>query len=356
MEQQKYDFDRVVRGCITIAVLVGLYFVVRRLSGVLVPFLVSWLIAYMLNPLCEFYQYKCRMKVRGLAVAATIITALLAVAVFVLMVIPPMVNEMHHLSDYLSHYLTDFRFSDYVPEEMQKRLRDAIVDADLISLVQSDGFLSVLQTSAPKLWAVLSGGVSAISGLAVSFICVLYIIFILLDYDVLADAWVRMIPKKYRAHAEMLMTDLSGGMNSYFRGQAKVASIVGILFAIGFEIIGLPLGIVMGLLIGVLNMVPYLQTLAVFPCLLLGVLQSAETGRPFWVIFLCLLVVFVLVQATQDLVLTPRIMGKAMGLHPAIILLALSVWGSLLGVAGMIIALPMTTLMISYYRRFVIDK
>jgi predicted PurR-regulated permease PerM len=71
---------------------------------------------------------------------------------------------------------------------------------------------------------------------------------------------------------------------------------------------------------------------------------------------LCALAVFVVVQAIQDLILTPRIMGSAMGLNPAIILLSLSVWGSLLGIIGLIIALPLTTLLISYYRRFVIKE
>ncbi|MDE7408357.1 MAG: AI-2E family transporter, partial [Muribaculaceae bacterium] len=65
--------------------------------------------------------------------------------------------------------------------------------------------------------------------------------------------------------------------------------------------------------------------------------------------------VYIVVQAIQDLVLTPKIMGKAMGLNPAIILLSLSVWGSLLGLLGMILALPMTTLLLSYYERYVIN-
>jgi predicted PurR-regulated permease PerM len=71
---------------------------------------------------------------------------------------------------------------------------------------------------------------------------------------------------------------------------------------------------------------------------------------------LCALAVFAVVQAIQDMYLTPRIMGRVMGLNPAIILLSLSVWGSLLGIIGLIIALPLTTLLISYYRRFVLNE
>lgn len=133
-----------------------------------------------------------------------------------------------------------------------------------------------------------------------------------------------------------------------------MALIVGVLFAIGFRIVGLPMGITVGLFIGLLNLVPYLQTIGIIPVTLLALIQSAETGTNFWIIIGGCAIVFVVVQTTQDMFLVPKIMGKAMGLNPAVILLSLSVWGSLLGMAGMIIALPVTTLLISYYKRFVV--
>ena len=117
---------------------------------------------------------------------------------------------------------------------------------------------------------------------------------------------------------------------------------------------GLPLGISLGLLIGVLNLIPYMQTIGILPMALLSLLKSAETGENFWVIFGLSLLVLGIVQVIQDLFLTPRIMGKAMGLNPAIILLSLSIWGTLLGFIGLIVALPLTTLCLSYYKRFIL--
>ena len=117
---------------------------------------------------------------------------------------------------------------------------------------------------------------------------------------------------------------------------------------------GLPLAIIVGLFIGLLNMVPYLQVIGIAPCLLLGLLQAAESGTSYWLILLFIALVFVVVQCIQDLFLVPKIMGNVTGMNPAIILLSLSIWGALLGVTGMIIALPMTTLCISYYKRFVL--
>ena len=131
---------------------------------------------------------------------------------------------------------------------------------------------------------------------------------------------------------------------------------MGILFSVGFSIVGMPLAVALGMFIGVLNLVPYLQMLGIVPAVLLALVRSNQTGENFWLIILYCFIVFLVVQGIQDLVLTPRIMGKMMGLRPAVILLSLSVWGYLLGFIGLIIALPLTTILISYYRFFVLKE
>jgi predicted PurR-regulated permease PerM len=186
------------------------------------------------------------------------------------------------------------------------------------------------------------------------FVTFLYFIFILLDYEKIADGWSKLIPIKYRPFAQGLVSDLEFNMNRYFRGQALIALCVSVLFSVGFKIVGFPLAVVLGIFIGILNLIPYMQIIGLIPMLLLSLLKAAETGNNFWIIFGSGLLVLGVVQVIQDLYLTPKIMGKAMGLNPAIILLSLSIWGTLLGFIGLIIALPMTTLTLSYYKRFVL--
>ena len=106
--------------------------------------------------------------------------------------------------------------------------------------------------------------------------------------------------------------------------------------------------------IGLISFVPYLQVVGFLPAALLALLKSAETGQNFWWLLLLVLIVYLVVQVLQDTIFTPRIMGKIMGLPPAIILLSLSVWGYALGIIGLILALPVTTLAISYYKRYVV--
>ena len=177
-----------------------------------------------------------------------------------------------------------------------------------------------------------------------------------MDYESIASGWIRLIPIKYRDFVTNICNDIKDGMNRYFRGQALVALCVGILFSIGFLIIDFPLAIGLGLFIGFLNLVPYLQIIGFIPTILLTILKAADTGGNFWVILAGALLVFVVVQIIEDAILVPRIMGKITGLNPAIILLSLSVWGALMGMLGMIIALPLTSLMLSYYQRFIINK
>ena len=144
-------------------------------------------------------------------------------------------------------------------------------------------------------------------------------------------------------------------MNSYFRGQALIALSVGILLSIGFSIIGLPLAIILGIFIGLLNFIPYMQALGIIPLGLAAVLMAIQTNSSVWGSLALAYGVLMIVQVIQDMILVPKIMGGRMGMRPSLILLALSVWGYLLGFFGMLIALPGTMALYSIYMRYVVE-
>jgi predicted PurR-regulated permease PerM len=267
---------------------------------------------------------------------------------------PAISRQANSLSQSVKTYVSQWDGSEYFSPQVNERIEEIIQSIDIKTLIESQEIQQGVKKVLPILGDWISSGVNALMGLAVAFICILYIIFLLIDYEKITTNWHKYIPARFRDSIVMLLSDLDRNMNAYFRGQALVAGIVGILFAIGFQIIGLPMGIGVGLFIGVLNLVPYMQALGIPPCILLGLIQSAETGRPVWVVMLCIAAVFIIVQTIQDMVLVPKIMGDVTGMGPAWILLSLSIWGSLLGFVGMIIALPVTTLLVSYYKRFVL--
>ena len=343
-----------VRTAITLAVLVALYLLVRRLSGVLLPFLISFVVAYMLAPIVNFFQHTCRLKSRVLSIIVTILLVIGVLTGAVAAVMPAISRQANALSQSVKTYVSQWDGSEYFSPQVNQRIEEIIQSIDIKTLIESQEIQQGIKKVLPILGDWISSGVNALMGLAVAFICILYIIFLLIDYEKITTNWHKYIPTRFRDSIVMLISDLDRNMNAYFRGQALVAGIVGILFAIGFQIIGLPMGIGIGLFIGLLNLVPYMQALGIPPCILLGLIQSAETGRPVWVVMLCIAAVFIIVQTIQDMVLVPKIMGDVTGMGPAWILLSLSVWGSLLGFVGMIIALPVTTLLVSYYKRFVL--
>ena len=147
--------------------------------------------------------------------------------------------------------------------------------------------------------------------------------------------------------------DVERELNNYIRGQGTVALCMGIMFCIGFTIIDFPMAIGLGILIGILDLVPYLHSFAIIPTAFLALLKAADTGQNFWWVFGLALLIFIIVQLISDMIVTPKVMGKTMGLNPVVLLLSLSIWGALLGFIGLIIALPLTTLIIAYWQRYV---
>lgn len=352
---QPINHSAIIRTVVTVVVLVALYILIRRLSGVLLPFLISFVLAYMLAPIVNFFQHKCRLKNRVLSVIVTILLVLGVLTGAVAALVPAISKQATSLSNSVKTYVAQWNGNEYLSVETNQRIEELIQSLDIKALLQSNE----VQQGLSKVANFLGDGLLAIGNsvlsLAIIFVCIMYIIFLLVDYEKITLNWYKYIPARFSETMQMLLHDLDRNMNAYFRGQALIAAINGLLFAIGFQIIGLPMGIGLGIMIGILNLVPYMQILGALPAVLLGLIQAAETGRPFWVILLCIAAVFVIVQIVENMILTPTIMGEVTGMGPAWILLSLSIWGSLLGFVGMIIALPLTTLLISYYKRFVLN-
>ena len=324
-----------------------------RLYGVLLPFFVSFLLAYLLDPIVDFVQHKCKVKFRGLSVTIVLLlfVGLLTLAIYLL--IPAIGREVKSAAIGVEQYFANFDADRYFTFEQQEKIKKTLDGLNLESMLSYPEVRDAMKSIAPKVGGWITGGLSWLAELVVIFIGLMYLIFLMIDFPKIRANWSSYVPEKYRDKARTLLRDVDHNMNAYFRGQGLVALIVGILFAIGFCIIGMPMGIAMGLIIGVLNLVPYMQALGIPPCILLCLVQSAQTGRPVWVTLLCMALVFVVVQTLQDMLLTPKIMGKVTGMGPAAILLSLSIWGAIFGVIGMILALPLTTLGISYYKHYI---
>jgi len=327
-----------------------------RLYGILLPFFVSFLLAWLLDPLVSFIQYKCRVKFRILSVAITLILFVGLMILGVYLLIPAVEHEVKKSAVAIEQYFETFDASRYLTDEQQAKVQETLDGLNLRSVLSYPEVRDGIKSFLPKIGGWITGGLSWLSELLVIFIGLLYLIFLLISFPSIRAHWRDYIPKKHLPAVSTIVHELSVNMNAYFRGQGLIALCVGILFAIGFTLTGMPMGFVMGLIIGVLNLVPYMQALGIPPCIILCLVQSAQTGQPVWLTLLLMAIVFIVVQTFQDMVLTPKIMGKVTGLGPAAILLSLSFWGALMGVVGMIIALPLTSLGISCYKHYVLHE
>ncbi|MDE6144547.1 MAG: AI-2E family transporter, partial [Muribaculaceae bacterium] len=348
-----YTFDRVVRILFTVCTVMAVVFLLDSLKGVLLPFLVACLIAYMLEPVVRWNMKWTRCTTRFVPVVLTLLEASALIAVSCLILVPYLVTETAEMTVMIKRYATTQIHIPYISSSIHDFIRDNVDFNEISRMLSREEWMSLIKKTLSSSWSFLSSGLAIVLGVLSWLIVVLYVIFIMLDYERIMLSFRQLVPLRHRKRAFQVGNDIKNAMNRYFRGQFLIALIVGILFSIGFLIIGLPMGVVLGMFIGMLNMVPYLQLISLPVTALLCIVCTASSGVDFWVIFWESMAVYVVVQCIQDLVLTPRIMGKAMGLNPAIILLSLSIWGSLLGFMGLIIALPLTTLLISYYDTYV---
>ncbi len=349
-----FTFDRVVRMVIGLAIVCGMLWFIYILKDVLLPFSVACLIAYMFEPFVQFNKRLLNLRRRTPAVFVTLFEAVFFCAVVCYFVVPMLFDEMHRMANIMRNYAANHAEVKFLPEQFQDFLRRNVDFNQVSEILSRQEWSSLLESALNNAWNLISGSISLIISVVSWLIVILYVVFIMIDYEKLSRGLKHLVPPKYRDVAGRIGNDVKRSMNHYFRGQALVAFIVGILFSIGLSIVGLPMAVVLGLFIGLLNMVPYLQLISIIPTTLLCLIYAVGGGGNFWVIFWESMAVYAVVQLIQDLYLTPRIMGKAMGLNPAVILLSLSVWGVLLGVIGLIIALPLTTLLLAYYDQYII--
>lgn len=351
-----FTHDRTVRMLLLILLLVLLIWGLSAIWSVILPFLLAGIFAYVMMPIVRFFQYRLRLRYRGLAVLLTFVLLGGLIWLGLIYIVPSVREEVEKtLSSISSYNGGQDILKRILPPELRRYFEGNFNFGRLSRGVSFQQIIENTKIVIDQAGSIISGTLSVFSWGFVFLVGLMYFIFILLDFEGLARGLVSLFPQSVRPTAYSIFKDLDYYMNSYFRGQALVALSVGVLLSIGFNIIGLPLATAMGIFIGLLNFIPYMQALGVIPLGLTCLLMAAQTGENA---FICLLLgfgVLLLVQILQDMFIVPRIMGHSMGMRPSLILLVLTVWGSLFGFFGMLIALPVTMFGYNLYMRYVLQ-
>lgn len=353
MKKREITFDTFARALFFVGALVAGYFLMRYLWPVLLPFFIAWMLAYMLFPVVKFFQYKCHLRNRVVSIIITLLLAIALVSGVVLLILPVLIEEVGNIKSVAINFIENGTRNANIPDFIENFFRQTFGQYDLKKLLLKEDVQNLIKDTVPQVWDFLWTTAGTIVSIVASLIALLYLFFLLLDYEHFSEGFVKMAPKHRQPFVRTLINDVDNSMGHFFRGQSLVALSNTVMFVIGFVIIGFPAPIALGVFIGVISFVPYLQVVGFLPATILALLQAAKTGDNFWMLIGGVCLVYLVVQILQDIIFTPRIMGKMMGLRPAIVLLSLSVGAYILGIIGLILALPVTTIIISYYKRYI---
>ena len=351
MLDKEITFDRFIRWAIIGGVIIATLLVLNYLSAVLQPFFIAWVLAYLTYPLVTFIQYRMHVRIRAVSILIAMFLVIAILSGVIYLIIPPMIEQFGQFSTLAMGYVHQAAHIKSIPEAVTQWVNEN--SNEIERYLKSPDFSTSIKEAMPKLFQFIGQTWNVVMSIAASCITLLYMFFILLDYEYLTKNWIRIFPKSTHSFWQELAADAGKALNNYVRGQCLVALTMGILFCIGFTIIDFPMAIGLGILIGIMDLVPYLHTFALIPTAFLAGLKALNTGDNFWIIFGLAVLVFCVVQVIIDMIITPKIMGKQMGLNPAVLLLSLSVWGALLGFLGLIVALPLTTLIMAYWQRYI---
>lgn len=346
------------------------------LRGVLTPFVGAFLIAYIVNPIVDAIEErvrivlrhpKCRRLPKSLArVVATVVTLLMmasAITLVCLIFIPQVSAEFSRFGTLIRNFMADSawiqKFLALIPSDWRGEMQRFAEGSQFLESLQDISFWETAQSMVAKLlpgaMGVLSGTASVVLTLVSVVFIAMYTTFLMLDMPKISRKLRVLIPLESTEKPDLLRkTNLL--MKAYFRSQSLVAFLVGVLYAIAFGAIGFPMGIVFGLFIGILNMVPYLQVASMPIAFFLGIIYSFDTGLPFWEVVLIIAGIYLLIQIVEDMFIIPKIVGTEMNLPPVLILLSISVWGKLLGFIGLVCAIPFTCIVIAVFQEYVEHK
>jgi predicted PurR-regulated permease PerM len=223
-----------------------------------------------------------------------------------MLVLPTMFSEIYALKNITMSFLGQNINDGSIPEPVLALFNDMSEKYGFAEVLQNSDDTGLLTIIVERAKNVMLGTLSLFGQVMTLSLIMLYLFFMLLDFERISKSWRAYVPRKWRGVVTKLWDDLVYGMNQYFRGQALVALCVGVLFSLGFILIDFPAAIAFGMFIGLLNMVPYLQVVSLFPMALLAMLKASNTGDGFWPIMLSAIAVMCIVQLIQDLFLVPK--------------------------------------------------
>lgn len=327
---------------LTFLLIVGWIFYVARTA--LIPYILGLVLAYLLYPLVQRIDrympavLKRHRLSRPLSIILVYLIVVLVFAGFMAFLVPVVVNQVESMWEQREHLITQaqvlleewlIRYRTTIPESWRQTIEGSLGRAvGTIGRAIQEGLGSTMST--------LTSTVSLVIGLV---IIPFWLFYILADERAIASAFEAAIPARIETDVRNVLRIVDDILSAYIRGQLLLCLAVGLMSMIGFIVIGLDFAVLLGVIIGIFEFIPSIgPILGAIPALIVAVIQSPITA--LWT----LLVIFI-VQQVENLFLVPRVAGKSVRLHPALVMFVLVIGNETLGLWGMVIAVPVTAIL-----------
>ncbi|MDF9827018.1 putative PurR-regulated permease PerM [Ereboglobus sp. PH5-5] len=346
-------FATAVSAVLLIAILMLVNQLLGVFSGVLWPVAIAGVLALILRPAVGVLERVFKGR-RLLAVIILYALFIILITALLIMLLPPLASQLLDLIAYvpeLGKNITAYvqtHWPDWL--SLAERLYENPTIASVLNNLRDE--LSKLPSLVlPSLKAVSAGVFSTISFTIHFAVLPIYLFFFLLSRSEPTAKLAEQLPflkPGLREDIVFLVNEFIAIIVSFFRGQLTIALIMGVMLAIGFWAFGLQFGVLIGLALGILNIIPYLGTITGILITLPLAFFQPDGGM---VLIFKLAIVYVVVQLIESWLLTPKIMGDRTGLHPAVIIFAIFFWGTALGgIMGMLLAIPFTAFFVTFWR------
>lgn len=325
---------------------------IYEVKSVLTPLILSFIVAYFLNPLVNYLSVKQKFS-RTLAVAYVIFLFTLSVIVFVIIVFPIIQSQTASFIANIPNFF-DTVSKDVYPKVMKFFAKFGInVDENLFAILND-------KTLAPKIaeWlrdvfiATLTSSIAVINILSMVFIAPVLIFYLLRDWNLMIKKIDSYLPKSSSAQIRKIIKEVDENLSLYIRGQVNVCLILGVIYSSGLTLVGLNFGFLIGFFTGVFSFIPYLGMICgVTAAIIVALFQYGFDLSQISMIAL----VFLTGQILESNFLTPKLIGSKIGLHPVWMIFGLFVFGGLFGFVGVLVSVPMTAIFSVIIKHFALE-
>ena len=300
-----------------------------RVRAILGPFFLAFVLAYLLNPLVEGLERRRIGRKGSIAIVFTLIIAVLAAIIF--LILPTIYNELSKLAVILPDMIQSV--TERI-EGFRKQFKDTGLPSR-VALVLDQHLGRGEEIIANQLNLVLENLPNALSTITLYILSPIITLYLLADWKGLGDGFYRIIPQRWRMEWRRLWQDINHVIRQFVRGDLVVAVIVGLMIGVGVKLVGMEYALLIGLICGVFDLIPYFgPVIGAVPAVLLALTKSPGMALKV------ALVIFI-VQQLEGNVISPKLMGESVGLHPLWVVFALLACGEIAGVWGMFLAVPL---------------